>query len=47
MPRLALAEKPSSSPELPFDLILLRTGQRGHFSDVPFGRNDVSKHGLA
>ena len=39
--RLAVPEDLCSSPELPFDLILLRTGQSGHFGDVPFGRNAV------
>ena len=47
MLRLAVAENLCSSPELPFDLILLRTGQSGHFGDVPFGRHAVSKHSLA
>jgi len=47
MLRLAVPEDLCSSPELPFDLILLGTGQSGHFGDVPFGRNAVAKHGLA
>jgi len=47
MLRLAVPEDLCSSPELSFDLILLRTGQSGHFGDVPFGRNAVSKHSLA
>src|SRR6266700_5186361 len=47
MLRLAVPENLCSSPELPFDLILLRTGQRGHFADVRFGRNAVGKHSLA
>ena len=41
MLRLAVPEDLCSSPELPFDLILLRTGQSGHLVDVPFGRNAV------
>ena len=36
MLRLAVPENLSSSPELPFDLILFGTGQRGHFGDVCF-----------
>jgi len=47
MLRLAVPENLCSSPELPFDLILLGTGQSGHFGDVPFGRNAVSKNSLA
>jgi hypothetical protein len=37
MLRLTLAKNLCRWPELPFDLILLRTGQRGHFADVRFG----------
>jgi len=47
MPRLAMPKNLCSSPELPFDLILLRTGQRGHFTDVRFGRTTVGKHSIA
>ena len=47
MLRLAVPEKLSSSPELPLDLILLGTGQSGHFRDVRLGWNAVSKHSLA
>ena len=47
MLRLAVPENLCSSPELPFDLILFGTGQRGHFGDVCFGRHAVSKHSLA
>jgi len=36
MLRLAVPEDLCNSPELPFDLILLRTGQRGHLVDVRF-----------
>ena len=45
--RLAVPESLCSSPELPLDLILLRTGQRGHLVDVRLGWNAVGKHGLA
>ena len=47
MLRLAVPEDLCSSPELSFDLILLRTGQRGHFADMRFGRNAVGKHSLS
>ena len=47
MPRLALPINLCSSPELPFDLILLGTGQSGHLGEVRFGRHAVSKHSLA
>jgi len=47
MLRLAVPEDLCGSRELPFDLILLGTGQSGHFGDVPFSRNAVSKDSLA
>jgi len=43
---MALPKSLCSSPELPFDVILLRTGQRGHFADMRFGRNAVGKHSI-
>ncbi len=43
---MALPKNLCSSPELPFDVILLRTGQRGHFVDMRFGRNAVGKHSI-
>src|SRR2546427_11618887 len=43
---MALPKSLCSSPELPFDVILLRTGQRGHFADTRFGRNAVGKDNI-